>query len=193
MIFDWCIMSHILMPRRQISPIRGSFRYHLTRYFSLWIRSRLSIARNLQIPKQNNLNTDKNKKDPTQYFIIFNKAFFEYLFQKKTFKTSCNLFCSLFQCRLLKLQGCKRSYNLASWQYSGQLQSSTSNFRDQTCNILGTSTLLRKLALYLKYKLYQVNFSTVVALHRLWHVCRRFLMRNPTCLTRGSCTTHQYL
>lgn len=87
MIFDWCIMSHILMSTRQISPIRGSFRYHLTRYFSLWIRSRLSITRNLKISKQNNPNTDNNKMDPTQYFIIFDKLFFEYLFQKKAFKT----------------------------------------------------------------------------------------------------------
>ena len=126
MIFDWCIMSHILMSTRQISPIRGSFRYHLTRYFSLWIRSRLSITRNLKISKQNNPDTDNNKIYPIQYFIILDKAFFEYLFQKKAFKTSCNLFCTLFQCRLLKFQGCKRSYNLVSWQYSGQLQSSTS-------------------------------------------------------------------
>lgn len=37
--------------------------------------------------KQNNPNTDNNKMDPTQYFIIFDKLFFEYLFQKKAFKT----------------------------------------------------------------------------------------------------------
>lgn len=88
MIFDWCIMSHILMSTRQISPIRGSFRYHLTCYFSLWIRSRLSITDLAEIWKyQNKIIPINPKINPTQYFIIFDKLFFEYLFQKKAFKT----------------------------------------------------------------------------------------------------------
>lgn len=45
------------------------------------------LSRNLKMSKQNNPNTDNNKMDPTQYFIIFDKSFFEYLFQKKAFKT----------------------------------------------------------------------------------------------------------